>query len=187
MNWGSDELHHRSAELTGWCAELRAADPETVDETVAGAVDYAARTNPLPDDEDGDLEADDLDAESYDADDPPDSADPADGTRDGDADTGDDADEADADSRDSGDDPDSADTDSDDTDDPADEPDGYVCSLCGGDIPDGEALDADGAPVDVGFQWIEDVEAYHPSCIDKGGGRFLPWAANGVLSDETSG
>ena len=51
MNWGSDELHHRSAEQSGWCAELRAADPEDVDETVTGAAEYAAATQPhSPDD-----------------------------------------------------------------------------------------------------------------------------------------
>ena len=133
MDWGSDELHHRSAEQSGWCAELRASDPEDVDETVAGAVEYAAQTSPLP----GDGDAPDVAALDDDAD----------------SDAG---------------------------------PDGYVCALCGGEIPDGEALDGDGAPVDIGFQWVEDVEAYHRSCIENGDGRFLPWAANGILRDETT-
>ena len=163
MHWGSDELHHRSAERSGWCAELRAAHPEDVDETVTGAVEYAAGTTSRP------ADADVVDADSTDARDPADSADAADGM----ADTND---PADAD----------ATTAASDEADPADDPDGYVCALCGADIPDGEALDGDGAPVDVGFRWLEDVDAYHRSCIEAGDGRFLPWAANGVLNDETT-
>jgi hypothetical protein len=133
MDWGSDELHHRSAEQSGWCAALRAADPEDVDETIPGAVEYAAQTSSLP----GDGDAPDVAALDDDAD----------------SDAG---------------------------------PDGYVCALCSEEIPGGEALDSDGAPVDVGFQWVGEVEAYHRSCIENGDGRFLPWAANGILRDETT-
>lgn len=44
MDWGSDELCHRSAERSGWCAELRAADPAAVDDSIPGAVAFAAAT-----------------------------------------------------------------------------------------------------------------------------------------------
>lgn len=44
MDWGSDELCHRSAELSGWTEELRAADPADVDDSVPGAAEFAAAT-----------------------------------------------------------------------------------------------------------------------------------------------
>jgi hypothetical protein len=50
MNWGSDELHHRSAELGGWTEELHAADPADVDESVPGAVEFAESTGTDPPD-----------------------------------------------------------------------------------------------------------------------------------------
>jgi hypothetical protein len=63
MNWGSDELHHRSAELGGWTEELHAADPADVDESVTGAVAFADATaaDPAdgPDSEDSEDPTDD--------------------------------------------------------------------------------------------------------------------------------
>ena len=44
MNWGSDELCHRSAERSGWATELREADPADVDDSVPGAVAFAEAT-----------------------------------------------------------------------------------------------------------------------------------------------
>jgi hypothetical protein len=63
MNWGSDELHHRSAERSGWAAELREADPADVDDSVTGAVAFADATaaDPAdgPDSEDSEGPTDD--------------------------------------------------------------------------------------------------------------------------------
>ncbi|GAB7095529.1 hypothetical protein JCM30237_26830 [Halolamina litorea] len=127
MHRGGDELGHRSAELSGWADELRAADPADVDETLAGAVEFAAAT--------------------------------------GDAARGVDA--GDTESA-----PEST----------------FTCRFCRREVAAAEALDADGLPLG-GFEWVADPdlgrrEAYHRECIDAGEGRFLPWAASGVLGDE---
>ena len=50
MNWGSDELAHRSAELSGWAEELREADPADVDDSIPGAVEFAEATASDPSD-----------------------------------------------------------------------------------------------------------------------------------------
>ena len=141
MSWGADELHHRSAERSGWCAELRAADPEDVDETVSGAVDYAAETHSGA--------ADDPEVEREHAGPP-------------------DHDTADAEGG------------------PSEQGGmgGFTCEFCGDEVPAGEALDAAGAPQVGGFEWLGSTAAYHRECIPAGNGRFLPWTASGLLSDD---
>jgi hypothetical protein len=59
MNWGSDELCHRSAERSGWAAELREADPADVDDSVAGAVAFAEATAADPADAPDPADSDD--------------------------------------------------------------------------------------------------------------------------------
>lgn len=133
MDWGTDELGHRAAERSGWADELREADPDAVDETVAGAVEFAAATGAA-----------------------------------GDA-TGDTGDPTEA------------------ADDTASAPT-LTCGFCRRDVPEAEAIDAEGFPVSS-FEWVADPDlgetaAYHRECVEAGEGRFLPWGAGGLLGDD---
>ncbi len=51
MNWGSDELYHRSAERNGWAAELREPGPAKVDDSVPRAAAFAEATAADPADD----------------------------------------------------------------------------------------------------------------------------------------
>lgn len=160
MSWRSDELHHRSAERSGWAAELRAADPEAVDETVDGAVEYAAETAPSAN---RDEVASDQQAGVVDPTTVAGSATVADSDRRASAAVAEEA----------------------ERDDPLEQAD-RRCAFCADPITAEGALDDAGIPFpeDSGFEWAGDVARYHSECTPDGEGRFLPWTANGVLGDE---
>ena len=168
MDWGTDELGHRSAAASGWADELRAADPEDVDDTVAGAVAFAAATDAgeavdpgtgtavVPDAAGvaGAAGVATVDAEAV-------AETPGAAVVDGEVDEP------------------GVDADAEPT---------LTCSFCRRELPESEALDADGLPIG-GVEWVADPdigerEAYHRECVDAGEGRFLPWGAGGALGDE---
>lgn len=162
MPWRSDELGHRSAERSGWVAELRAADPETVDETIDGAVEYAAATDSPAE----------RDASGFDQQEVVDPTTVA-GPRERDALTVRCEPTAVADGA-------GARAEMDQSD--------RRCAFCADPIEDDEPLDADGVPVPIesDFEWIGDASLHHKECLQEGEGRFLPWTANGVLGDEAA-
>lgn len=199
MDWGSDELGHRSAAASGWAEELRAADPEDVDETVAGAVEFAAATvddtGEAVADGAGAIEADTRSAVVADASGVAGAAAAAEAAaaeaaaEAASAETAtDDVDGLDGlDAADGLDGADAADATGDATDDGADISPTFTCGFCRREVPEAEALDADGLPIGE-FEWVADPdvgerEAYHRECVDAGEGRFLPWGASGALGD----